>query len=255
MTHGLFEWVDVAVPDLDAGIAFYSAVFGWDAQPVDSAEGHAGYVMFYKDGQLAAGMSLLGAGSDTPASWTSYVSVDDVGVIAARALELGAEVIVAPMDVSDAGRMTYLRDPQGASIGFWEAGTHTGADAFNRPGFLTWNGLGSRDVPGSKSFYSTLLPEWEFHDSGTDDAPFWMIKVGDRDNAGLGALSDEFSPDTPTHWRVFFVVDDARTSLGVVEANGGQAIGPVVDTGFGPVVRVADPFGAAFLIIGPMAVS
>ncbi len=253
MTHGLFEWVDVAVPDLDAGIAFYSAVFGWDAQPV--AEGPAGYVMFYKDGQLAAGMSLLGAGSDAPASWTSYVSVDDVGVIAARAAELGAEVVIAPMDVSDAGRMTYLRDPQGASIGFWEAGTHTGADAFNRPGFLTWNGLGSRDVPGSKSFYSTLMPEWDFHDSGTDEVPFWMIKVGERDNAGLGALSDEFSADTPTHWRVFFVVDDARTSLGVVEANGGQAIGPVVDSGFGPVVRVADPFGAAFLIIGPMVVS
>jgi predicted enzyme related to lactoylglutathione lyase len=252
MTHGLFEWVDVAVPDLGAGTAFYSAVFGWEAEAVESPEGPSGYVLFRKDGRLAAGMTLLGG--DAPAAWTSYVSVDDVGVIADRAAELGAEVVIPPMEVSDAGRMTYLRDPQGASIAFWEAGTHSGAEDFNKPGFLTWNGLGSRDVPGSKAFYSALMPEWTFQDMGTGDAAtaFSMIKLGDRDNAGLGALSDEFSPDTPTHWRVFFVVDDARVSLGVVEANGGKAIGPVVDSEFGPVVRVADPFGAAFLIIGPM---
>jgi len=251
MTHGLFEWVDVSVPDTDAATEFYTRLFGWTVEtPADT-----GYSMFRKDGKLAAGMAAMPPGSERPGTWNSYVTVDSVVAISERASQLGATILVPPGPVGDAGQMTYLQDPQGALLGFWQPGTHRGAEAYNEPGFLTWNGLGTRDVVGSKAFYSALMPEWTFE--GVDDGEnsgFTMIKLGDRDNAGLGALTDNSPPDTPSHWRVWFVVDDARASLDVVEEAGGVGLGPVVDSSYGPLVRVADPSGASFMIIGPMTV-
>jgi uncharacterized protein len=253
MTHGLFEWVDVSVPDLEAGARFYEAVFGWRAEPSRSADGSdTSYRMLRKDGRLAAGMVQTSA-AQIPGSgmWNAYVTVDDATVIATRAEGLGAQVVVPPMDIGAHGIMTYIRDPQGAYLGFWEPGTHRGAEAYNESGFLTWNGLATRDFAGSKAFYSELMPEWTFDDLGPE---FSMIRLGERENAGLSVLGEEFPIETPTRWRAFFVVDDAHESLRVVEREGGEALGPVVDSPFGPVVRVADPFGAAFLIIGPMDV-
>ena len=40
--HGTFVWSDVALRNVDAGIAFYSAVFGWEVAVVDALGGAPG---------------------------------------------------------------------------------------------------------------------------------------------------------------------------------------------------------------------
>ena len=52
---------------------------------------------------------------DTPAHWNVTFAVEDADAVAARAEELGGDVVVPPMDAPWV-RMTVLRDPQGASF-------------------------------------------------------------------------------------------------------------------------------------------
>ena len=110
--HGLLEWVDLTAPDLALASVFYSELFGWEC----AAEGGASdYLRCRKDGRLAAGIALA---ADSPAAWHSYVTVDSVDEVTARAAELAATVAVEPRDLAPAGRMAYVVDPQGAGLGF-----------------------------------------------------------------------------------------------------------------------------------------
>jgi predicted enzyme related to lactoylglutathione lyase len=52
-----------------------------------------------------------------PAAWTPYIGVDDPDATCRKATELGAEVLVEPMDVATVGRFAVLKDPQGAVFG------------------------------------------------------------------------------------------------------------------------------------------
>ena len=49
-------WADVTVPDVDAGAAFYSELFGWTADKAPQPEA-GGYTMFSKDGKYTAAAS------------------------------------------------------------------------------------------------------------------------------------------------------------------------------------------------------
>jgi hypothetical protein len=52
---------------------------------------------------------------DTPAHWSVTFAVEDADAAAAKATELGGEVIVPPFDAPWV-RMTILADPQGATF-------------------------------------------------------------------------------------------------------------------------------------------
>jgi predicted enzyme related to lactoylglutathione lyase len=178
--------------------------------------------------------------------------VDSVEAMRDRAEAAGATIAVAPTDVGDQGRMLWIVDPQGAGIGFWEPGTHAGAEAYNEPGFLTWNELRTNDHDGAVAFYEQLFPGWSFHDQGIEGVQYSMVQIGDRLNAAIAPLGEHFG-DMPAHWAVWFTVDDAAADVARLEELGGTPLGDVVETSYGPAARIADPFGTAFLIIGPMA--
>jgi predicted enzyme related to lactoylglutathione lyase len=52
---------------------------------------------------------------DTPPHWGITFAVDDADAIAARASELGGQVVVPPFDAPWV-RMTIITDPQGATF-------------------------------------------------------------------------------------------------------------------------------------------
>ena len=135
LAHGIVGWADVAVPDMDEGARFYEGLFGWEAEVAGPNESMP-YTMFRKDGKHVAGMGPLSADqqdSGVPPTWSAYVIVDDVDAIHAQAAELGATPLMEPMQIMDSGRMTFVMDPVGAVIGFWQSGSHDGAEIFNVP--------------------------------------------------------------------------------------------------------------------------
>src|SRR5215210_6738509 len=95
--HGAFSWTDLATPDAKASKEFYGGLFPWEFEdnpiPDDCV-----YVMARLGGRATAAMFET---SERHPAWASYVTVDDVDAITARARELGASVMAEPFDVMD----------------------------------------------------------------------------------------------------------------------------------------------------------
>jgi predicted enzyme related to lactoylglutathione lyase len=114
---GVFVWDELVTPDAEAAKAFYGAVFGWTAEPMDMGDMGV-YTIFKKgDGESVAGMMQKRDGDAGPAGWLPYLRTDDVDASAARAAELGARTLVEPMQMESAGRFAVLVDPTGATFG------------------------------------------------------------------------------------------------------------------------------------------
>jgi predicted enzyme related to lactoylglutathione lyase len=250
LANGIFGWADVAVPDTDGGAAFYTALFGWEA--VDGGGGdEMPYTMFSSDGKLVAGMGLLteeDAESGQPPIWASYVIVDDVDATYAKAVALGATPVMPVMDIMDAGRMFFIVDPVGAMVGFWESGTHDGAQSFNVPGAMTWNDLATRDVDAAKDFYTALLG-WEAQDLDMGGTAYTMFSNAGRSNGGVWDMTGSRPDGTPSHWMTWFLVDDtAAAAARVTELGGAVLREPNEDGGLISAV-VSDPYGATFGVV------
>ena len=63
-------------------------------------------------------LAPIGPAGGVPAHWRSYVGSADVDAEAGNAGELGGQVMLPPMDVPG-GRITVIRDPQGAMFGLF----------------------------------------------------------------------------------------------------------------------------------------
>jgi predicted enzyme related to lactoylglutathione lyase len=113
--HGQFCWQELATDDLEGAKNFYREMFGWNIK----AGGGEGAVMEYSEFQLGddypmGGMYQMPPEMKAPPHWIGYVSVDDVDASAAKAAELGGNVVVPPMDIPKVGRFAVVADPSGA---------------------------------------------------------------------------------------------------------------------------------------------
>ena len=107
-------WNELVTNDLEGSSAFYTKLFGWSAAAFGPE-----YTLFKKAATDVAGM-MKERQPGTSAQWRAYVSVEDVDDTAARAVEFGGQVLVAPMEIPDVGRIAIVSDPQGAIIGLFK---------------------------------------------------------------------------------------------------------------------------------------
>ena len=139
------------------------------------------------------------------------------------------------MDILDSGRMAMLIDPGGAVVGLWESGEHKGAQVVNEPGALGWNELTCRDPATAIAFYASVFgwePRTMNMDGGVD---YTIFNLGDGRVAGLMPMDDNWPEGIPSHWMVYFVVDDADASATLATELGGSVAVPAFDTGVGRV--------------------
>jgi uncharacterized protein len=113
-SEGVFVWDELGTTDADGAQRFYEAVFGWTTK--DMGEEYGGYRIFSRADEQVAGL-MANPKPEIPAMWKPYVGVDDTDAACKKATELGARVIVEPMDIPNIGRFAVLSDPQGAVFG------------------------------------------------------------------------------------------------------------------------------------------
>src|ERR687896_1772425 len=154
--QGTFSWTDLSTPDAAGARDFYGALFGWDFEdaPIPEDAGGGVYRMARIDGRSAAAMYQS---SERHPAWASYVTVDDVDAMAARAAELGATPMGEPFDVMEAGRMALFQDPTGAVLALWQPRDSIGAEIVNVHGALTLNQLNTTDPEAAERFYGELF--------------------------------------------------------------------------------------------------
>ena len=132
--HGAVNFNGLASRDVAAAERFYGEVFGWKQLPLPGSPmwvlpGYGDHLeeatpglkeqvagMGAPDGFVDVVAQLLPieeGDADTPPHWNVTFATDDVEATAALATELGAEVLVGPVDAPWV-RMAVIRDPQGA---------------------------------------------------------------------------------------------------------------------------------------------
>ena len=121
--------------------------------------------------------------------WSTYVATDDADLVATRVEAAGGQVVVAPFDVFDQGRMAVFADPAGAAFSVWQPMAMPGAELFNVPGAMCWNELVTPDPEGAKEFYA-LVFGWQPEEQPVGPVTYtgWRLRRPDRrrDDAAAG---------------------------------------------------------------------
>ena len=134
--HGALNFNGLATRDRAAAEAFYGAVFGWTILPLSSGPmwarpGYGDHLEELTPG-VREQMAQMGApegfidvvaavepiaedDSESQARWTVTFGVDDADASAAKARDLGAEILVGPVDAPWTRRVV-IKDPQGAEF-------------------------------------------------------------------------------------------------------------------------------------------
>jgi predicted enzyme related to lactoylglutathione lyase len=115
-------------------------------------------------------------------------------------------------------------------------------------GAFSWNELMTSDVQGAKAFYGELLG-WGMQDFKAGDMGYTMVKLGDREIAGIMAIPDE-AAGMPPRWGAYVTVADVDALLPRVEQLGGKVIvAPHDIPDVGRFAVIQDPQGAKLSII------
>ncbi len=241
---GVPSWVDLSTSDVDAAVAFYGGLFGWELTDLGEEAGH--YHMASLRGRSVAAISP--AQNPGPAYWTTYVTVDDADAAASAATGAGGGVMAEPFDVMDAGRMAVLTDPTGAAFAVWKPGTSIGAEIVNEPNTFSWSELVTSDIDGAKAFYNAVFG-WGAKTMGEGAGAYTEWLIGERSVGGMMARPPQLPAQAPDFWGVYFSVEDcAAAASRVTELGGSVMMGPM-DIEPGTFAVVADPTGATFSVI------
>lgn len=247
-------WVDLAAPDQQAAIDFYSSVFGWRGEIGPPETG--GYAVCELNGKPVAGImaaTAMGGQPPPPTVWTTYLAAADADATAQAVSKAGGTLLMPVTDVMSLGRMCIAADPTGAVFGIWQAGDFPGAGIVNEHGALIWNELNTTDRSAAAAFYQSAL--------GIKSAPleaadnYYALQVDDQPVGGMQPMSEQMPPDTPSHWLVYFSVADTDATVDKVTAAGGAALQQPFDMMAGRMAVVTDPQGATFAVINPKPMS
>jgi predicted enzyme related to lactoylglutathione lyase len=260
-------WIDTSQPDPEGAVAFYSGLFGWDFEDVMPPGSPGKYFIARLSGGDVAAVASAPEGGPPMAMWNTYIWVDSADEVASKVRDAGGRVVMDPFDVMDAGRMAVLTDPEGAAFSVWQAKAHKGAQIVNEPGSLNFNGLGTRDAEGAKSFYGSVfgwetlgvgggvemwrLPGYsEFLEQSAPGLREQMAASGAPEGfadvvATLNPIADE-EPGVPAHWSVTFAVEDADATAERAAELGGKVLVPAFDAPWVRMTVITDPQGATF---------
>ena len=238
-------WIDLASSDPAASHDFYANLFGWQIQ-VSPDPQYGGYAQAMIGGEDVAGIGPKMM-PEAPTAWSVYIWTPDAEALAQKVQAAGGKVIAPPMQVGEQGKMAVFQDPSGAYISAWQPAMMEGGLTDGRPGTLGWAELNSRGVDAAVAFYQTIFG-WSTKTSpmGEGLPPYVEFLAGGESVAGAAEMNPMVPAQVPSHWLVYFAVDDVDASFKKAIAGGAGAMTAPRDFPGGRLAIVTDPQGAAF---------
>ena len=235
---GTTSWIELSTPDVDAAVAFYRDLLGWEVADMLPPGAPGRYVVATLDGLDVGAVS---GPAEDGAAWATYVAVDDVDAVCARMVEGGATVVSPPTDAGPegrAGRAATLTDPQSAEVRLWQARSRLGAQVANLPGAWNFSDLRTTDPTAAGAFYADVLG-WRLVDQGwatVVQVPGYgehLAATSDPDIRARQAKAPEgfadvigtigpVAPGESPHWHVTFTVADRDAAADAVRRLGGE---------------------------------
>ena len=248
---------DIAVPEHERELAFYSGILCTGEEP-----------LWREDLMNNLGMPIIGLGARTPEyahlplQWMPHIQVADVATSASCAVELGGKELMHGKD--DAGRSQWavLVDPNGAAFGIIpivsddELPTAEGTpspEALASAGRITGMELTVAEASATRDYYRRVVG-WTAQDGGRDDtgglySDYTML--GD-DGAPAAGIHHDRGVDVglPQTWLISIPVGDLAESLRRVREAGGKVIQETRgDRGECTHAVIQDPVGAHFALV------
>jgi predicted enzyme related to lactoylglutathione lyase len=245
---GRVVWRELLTPDVDSAQAFYGRLFDWRFDAMDLGAGPP-YPTITAGGAAIGGFARMTPGARSPASWTSFVSVESVDAALSGARAGGGSVATGPFDVRVAGRVAVLADPWGASLGVFRAGAGDPPLPDVPPeGSFCWETLVTPDPRAALTFYGGTLGWTAGPGPGGGAVPVFL--AGGRQVADVQKASSGRSAAWITYVRVARLepVRDRARALGATVAVPELRVPSV-----GRVAMLADPQGAALALFEPAA--
>lgn len=247
VAHGRFVWHDLAVPNPDLALAFYTQVTPWKTQKFDDS---ADYTMFTNDGTPLGGVTPitkdLASRGVTP-HWMPYVSVYDVDACVRQVQALGGQLRMGPKEVPAVGCWAVVADPQGAEFGMFEPTEPPAPHAAPGVGEFSWHELTAVDFKAATDFYRTLF-HWE-HVSDYDMGPMGIYRMFGQRGETYGGMFNRTPEMPPPNWLSYVRVRDVRAAAERVKGLGGTVVnGPMEVPGGDWIAQCLDPQGAMFAL-------
>ncbi|MET7490979.1 VOC family protein [Streptomyces sp900116325] len=154
--HSAPCWVDVQLPDLEAGKRFYGELFGWTFRAGEEVDRGGPCVDALSGGKLVAALAAKQDGR-MPTAWGIYFATDDIVATVTRIRQAGGQMITEPVRVGGAGVLAQAADPGGAVFGLWQAGDRSGFQKQNEPGSFCWTEVYTRQKDRVDAFYEQVF--------------------------------------------------------------------------------------------------
>lgn len=247
-------WVETFQPDVDAAVAFYGGVMGWDmAGPGPLAGGGRFYVARLR------GLDVAGIGSapgpDVTTAWLTSIAVADVDAALESVVAAGGSVVMGAFDAAPAGRGAVVADPAGAVHGLWEGSARAGAQLINEPGAWAMSQLSTPD-PGTAAGFYTAAYGWTTQTFGSGDGAATLFRlpgyVGGLPQQPVSreVVAAMVHGSGPAQWSPNFWVLDATATERAATEHGATTVVPAFPTPAGSTVVMVDPQGALFSFTG-----
>lgn len=112
-----FCHVELNTTDVKKAKDFYSKLFNWQLEDMDSPNG--GYTMI-RVGEGTGGGMMKNPVPGAPSFWLAYILVDDIQASTKKAKSLGANVMKDVTEIPGVGSFSVLGDPTGAHFALWK---------------------------------------------------------------------------------------------------------------------------------------
>jgi predicted enzyme related to lactoylglutathione lyase len=120
---GCLTWNELGTKDTATAAKFYGDLFGWTYEEMDMGTGDAYRIV--KNGERSNGgiraQSEMEAG--VPPNWLAYFVTEDIEASAAKAVELGGQMLAPPMEIPMGSKIAVVADGQGAAFALFEGDT------------------------------------------------------------------------------------------------------------------------------------
>jgi uncharacterized protein len=247
---------DVAVPEHEREVRFYSRVLSTGANPLWREE----------DLMNNLGLPIIGLGERTedyahlPLQWMPHIQVADVAASVQRALDRGGSVLMHARADDGESQWAVLLDPNGAAFGIipvvpaesvpLDAGARS-PEPDGPIGRIAWLDLTVSDAAATRDFYRQVVG-WTVQDV--------EMKDGDERYADYNMRGDDGNPAAgvchargvnaglPPVWMIYLPVGDLAESLRRVREEGGRVLRTMQGEGDHAYAAVQDPVGACLAL-------
>jgi predicted enzyme related to lactoylglutathione lyase len=248
---------DIAVPEHERELRFYSRVLGTGESP-----------LWREDLMNSRGMPIIGLGArspeyaELPLQWMPHIQVADVAASVERALALGGSALMHGKDDDGKSQWAVLLDPNGAAFGIIPvvpleamppAEGVASRDAAAPTGCISWLDLTVSGASAIRDFYRQVIgwsvQDVEMEDGGERYADFNML--GDDGNPAAGVCHARgANVGLPPVWMIYLPVGDLAESLRRVGEEGGKVIKATRGRdGEWASAAVQDPVGACLALV------